>query len=119
MNTTEAPYTITPEMAASVTQAEQAFGTTRLLPPYDALPLAFQEGTGEAMVYHQLVNAIFYGWPLPDGDIELRAGVTAEVLRNCTMAHLSSFGPKHEHKMAGVAYMVSRLATLTPKSPVA
>jgi hypothetical protein len=112
MNTTESLYTITPEQAASVTQVEQAFGTTRLLPPFDALPLAFQEGTGEAVVYHQLVDALFYGRPLPDGDIEMHPGVTAESLRNCTMAHLRSFEPSHQHKIAGVAYMVSRLATL-------
>lgn len=119
MNTTEAPYTITPDQAASVTQAEQAFGTTRLLPSFDELPLVFQQGTGEAAVYHQLVDALFYGRPLPDGDIEMHAGVTAEMLRNCTIAHLRSFEPKHEHKIAGVAYMVSQPAKLIPKSAAA
>lgn len=119
MKTTEVPYTITPELAASVTQVEQAFGTTRLLPSFDELPLVFQQGTGEAAVYHQLVDALFYGRPLPDGDIEMHAGVTAEMLRNCTIAHLRSFEPKHEYKIAGVAYMVSQLAKLVPKSAAA
>ena len=119
MNTTEAPYSITPEQAASVTQVEQAFGTTRLLSSFDELPLAFQQGTGEAAVYHQLIDALFYGRPLPDGDIEMHPWVTPEMLRNCTLAHLRSFQPKHEHKIAGVAYMVSQLAKLVPRSAAA
>lgn len=67
----------------------------------------------------QQADALFYGRPLPDGDIEMHAGVTAEMLRNCTIAHLRSFEPKHEHKIAGVAYMVSQLAKLVPKSAAA
>lgn len=114
MNQTITPYAITTEQAASVTKPEVAFGTTRFLPALEAIPQTFLRSTGEAKPYLELVNALFYGLQLPGGEIEIRAGLSAEGLRECITAHLRSWEPKHEHKMAGVAYMLSLLATLKP-----
>ena len=112
-------YAITPEHAASVTKPEVAFGTTRFLPALEAIPQDFLRGTGEAMAYLELVNALFYGLQLPGGAIEIRKDLSAEGLRDCIMAQLRSWEPRHEHKMAGVAYMLSLLATLRPHSEAA
>lgn len=112
-------YSITPAQAASITRLEMAFGTTKLLPPVEAIPASFLCSTGEAKPYLDLVNALFYGLTLPAGEIELKDGLSAETLRECVLAHLRSFEPKHEHKMAGVAYMLSLLATLKPVAETA
>lgn len=107
-------YELTPEMAQTITDVELAFGTDRLLPPASAIPEDFLFGIGEAQAYVELVSAIFYGQQLPACEIELAEGVAPEVLNKCVRAHLESWQPKHEHKMAGVAYMVSLLARLFP-----
>ena len=102
-------YTLTPEQLESITPAEMAFSTTRLLPELKDIPKEFLTGN----VYTRLVNALFYGRPLPEGDIEMREGFSSEALNRAVRAHLQSWSPKHEHKMAGVAYMVSCACTLT------
>lgn len=61
----------------------------------------------------------FGGLTLPAGEIEIRDGQSAEILRECIMAQLRSREPKLEHKMAGVAYMLSLLATLKPVAETA
>lgn len=110
------PYTITAEDAASVNPLELLWGTTRLLPPVDAIPACFISGKGQAEAYHDLVNALYDGLALPEGNIiELHSGVSAVALRKCVIAHLMSLEPKHEHKIAGVAYMVHQLARLSPE----
>ncbi len=103
-------YTLTPEQVRSVTDVEQAFGTTRLLPDWDDIPTDFKEGNS----YTALADAIFYGRPLPKGTLELVDGVSLADLNKCVRAHLQSFEPKHEHKMAGVGYLMSCACTFYP-----
>lgn len=107
------PYTITPESLASITAPEMVFGTTKLLPPAETIPEQFNSG---ANIYVQLVSAIFYGTPLPKGEIEFHPGFEQEQVVRCVRAHLTSCEPKHEHKMAGVAYMLSLMADLQETS---
>ena len=102
-------YTLTPEQLESITPVEMAFSTTRLLPAMEDIPKEFLKGN----VYIRLVNALFYGQTLPEGDIEMREGFSFEALNRAVRAHLQSWSPKHEHKMAGVAYMMSCACTLT------
>ncbi|QOX05563.1 MULTISPECIES: hypothetical protein [Xanthomonas] len=97
------PYTLTPEDLASVSDVEVAFATERLLPAYEHIPQEFKAGN----LYTQLASAIFYGQPLPDARLELKTGFSAEALRRAVQAHLGSWGPKHEHKIAGVGYMIA------------
>ena len=101
-------YTLTATEASSITDVEVAFSTVRLLPPATEIPAGFIQGN----TYTRLVEAIFFGWPLPDGDVELAEGVTVEMLNRVVQSHLGSFEPSHEHKIAGVGYMVSKLATI-------
>jgi hypothetical protein len=54
-------YTLTPENLKSITKLDTAFGTTKLLPPLEAIPKEFFES---ANIYAQLVSDIFYENPL-------------------------------------------------------
>lgn len=102
-------YTLNASDLASITDIEVAFGTTRLLPKLEDIPEEFSKGN----LYTELAEAIFYGHPLPCCEIEMKEGVDPCLLKRTVRAHLCSFEPKHEHKIAGVGYMISRVATLS------
>lgn len=108
----EAPYELDAESLLSITDLEVAFGTTRLLPAWDAIPDAFKLHND----YTSIAEAICYGRPLPDLNVTFNAGFEApsipSALHKCVLAHLISFDPKHEHKIDGVAYMLSRVFTI-------
>lgn len=104
-------YTLTPEQAASITDPELVFGATRLLPEWDDIPEEFKAGHN---LYCKLASCLFYGTELPELEVTMYEGFTPQVLQKCVRAHLVSFAPKHELKMAGVGFMISKMATLTP-----
>ncbi len=103
-------YKLTPEQIASITKPEIAFSTMRLLPEWEEIPEEYRSGN----IYTRLAEALHYGWPLPECEVELNEGVEASQLNECIRAHLQSFGPKHEHKIAGVGYMIACACTLIP-----
>lgn len=108
-------YMITPELAASVSDPELAFSTTRLLPELEDIPAEFKDASNP---YYSLTRTIFYDDPLPEMEMEIKDGYSPEILNKCIRAHLGSYGPEHEHKLAGVAYMMSLMATLQfPSKP--
>jgi hypothetical protein len=102
-------YKITPEQVNSVDDVELAFSTTRLLPKWEDIPEEFKSGN----IYTQIAEALFYGNPLPDCSLEMIDGVEPQALNRCITAHLKSFGPKHEHKIAGVGFMLSSICQAT------
>lgn len=102
-------YTLNASDLASITDVEVAFGTTRLLPKLEDIPEEFSRGNP----YTQVAEAIFYGHPLPYCEIEMKEGVDLRLLKRAVRAHFWSFEPKHEHKIAGVGYMISRVVTLS------
>ena len=99
------------ESLNTITDVEIAFGTTKLLPPFDAVPDEFKRGND----YTRLLDHLFSGQPLPDGEIVFREGFddteAPALLNRVVMAHLRSFEPKqstlnnpakpHEHRRAG------------------
>lgn len=103
-------YTLTPEQVESITDPERAFSTERLLPAWEDIPEEFKRGN----VYTKLASAIFYGTPMPDCEIEMVEGFKPEAVNDCVRAHIGSFGPKHEHKIAGVGYMIACTCKLVP-----
>lgn len=103
-------YALTPEQIASITMPELAFSTERLLPAWEDIPEDFKRGN----IYTELASAIFYGTAMPTSTIDLNEGIEGEALNKCVRAHLQSWGPKHEHKIAGVGYMIACACTLTP-----
>ena len=102
-------YTLTPDQVDSITDIELAFATERLLPSWDDIPQGFREGNQ----YTDIAEAVFAGYALPDGTIEMKPGFTPEALNRAVRAHLQSFGPKHEHKIAGVGLLIASACTFT------
>lgn len=96
------------ESLDTITELEVAFGTTKLLPPFDVVPSEFKRGND----YTKLLDHLFSGQPLPQGDIVFREGFddadAPALLNRVVMAHLRSFEPKHEHKIAGLGYLISQ-----------
>ncbi len=107
-------YTLTREDLASITDIELAFSTERLIPAWDDIPEDFKRGN----VYTRTADALFSGTDLPSGTVEFRAGFRDDAIKNdlarCVRAHLQSFGPKHEHKIAGVGFLISRVCAIDP-----
>lgn len=108
------PYLLTRPDLDSISDPELAFSTDRLLPAWDDIPSEFKNGN----LYTELVSAIFYGRELPSADLAFRSGFddagAPSALNRCVRAHLQSFAPKHQHKIAGVGYMVAQVCELTP-----
>lgn len=107
-------YNISRADLDSISDPEVAFSTQRLLPAWVDIPEAFRQGN----VYTKLAEAICFSSTLPTMDIVFResfddAGAPA-ALNRCVRAHLLSFGPSHEHKIAGVGYMISQVCELRP-----
>lgn len=100
----------TPQDLATISDLDIAFGTERLLPAWEDLPQEFKTGND----YTRLAEAIFYGRPL-SGRIEFKEGFEPEQLNRVVRAHLRSFAPKHEHKIAGVGYLIAQAAELHPQ----
>lgn len=100
-------YTLTREDLNTITDVEMAFGTVKLLPTYEEVPEAFKSGNS----YTKLMDRICSDQPLPGGEIEFRPGFqdpeAPALLNRVVRAHLRSFQPKHQHKIAGLGYLVS------------
>ncbi len=103
-------YELTPEQIASITKPEMAFSTQRLLPAWEDIPEEFKSGN----IYTNLASAIFYGTEMPECTVALNDGIEPKALNECIRAHLKSFGPQHEHKIAGVGYMIACACKLIP-----
>lgn len=111
------PYSLTLSDLESVTDVEGAFGTTRLLPKWEDIPEDFRCFGGN--LYAGLVESLFYGTEMPECMISFRPEFKdgAAALNRCVRAHLTSFEPKHEHKIAGVGYMIAQVCELVPVEP--
>lgn len=98
----------------TVTDVEAAFSTERLLPCWDDVPEAFRRGN----LYTKVAEAIFYSTPLPDAEMVFKPtfddSAAPAALNRCVRAHLQSWGPKHEHKIAGVGLMIAQVCELVP-----
>lgn len=118
------PYGITQADLDSITDVEVAFATTKCLPKEEDIPEAFRgpyKGDYKSNVYVQLVDALFCGDPVPNAEMIFLDGFEGtkqnpKLLQRFTMAHLRSFEPSHEHKISGIAYMVSLIIRIeSPK----
>lgn len=74
-----------------------------LLPDYAGVPEEFKGYGGNPWV--KLTEEWFYKGL--DGDLIAKDGVDATAAGRHIAACLGSFQPKHEHKIAGVAYLMS------------
>jgi hypothetical protein len=115
------PWGITQADIDATTPLEEGFATTRCLPPEDIIPEPFwgwyKGSTGN--LYFFMADALFCGSTMPVAYVTWNDGFRedGEALMKWIMAHMRSFTPSHEHKIAGIAYMISQAVTLTPEAP--
>lgn len=91
-----------------VSDADVAFPTTPPLPAWKDLSEDFQRGRGDARQWHDIVSTLFFkGGKLADFGLTPKDGVDITKAIRAIRVCLGSWEPKHEHKTAGVAYMLS------------
>jgi hypothetical protein len=80
----------------------------RLLPPLESIPEDYRLGWTGHNEWTRFVNAWFdIGWPT-NVNVYERPDVDAEAAFRHLHTIMRSFEPKHEHKIAGVAWLMSR-----------
>lgn len=90
-----------------VTDQEVAFGG-RLLPKYEDIPDEFKILAGcKRNKWVQLTEEWFYNG-LKSCRWHPKPGIDTEKALRHIKVIMVSFGPKHEHKIAGVAYLLSQ-----------
>jgi hypothetical protein len=90
-----------------VTDVDMAFGKIRgLLPAWDALPAEYRRESASGC---RVASGLFYkGGKLSDHGLKPRDGVDSAKATRVLRACLGSFQPKHEHKIAGVGYLIDQ-----------
>lgn len=78
-----------------------------LLPPWHTIPEAFRRCDAETKKWHDLASSLFYKGATRDPKLLLNEGITSEMASRHLACVLRSYQPKHEHKMAGVAWLMS------------
>lgn len=106
-------YSLTRSDIASITDVELAFSTERFLPAWKDIPSEFKKGN----IYTKVAEAYFMGFVPPKASMVMLPDFQDDRAINdmlkCIKAHLQSFGPKHEHKIAGVGLMISRICIIS------
>jgi hypothetical protein len=89
-----------------VKDVEMAWGTMEHLPPWHEIPDEFRRETSPWC--SQISRWFAIGGDRAWWDrLVPRPGVEKSAAARCLKALLSSWAPKHEHKIAGVAYLCS------------
>jgi hypothetical protein len=88
----------------TISDLDVAFGTTKGLPAYNSIPDEFKSGRTK---WNDLFSAWFFG-----GLKSLKIAAKQDIDKSAALKHIralmKSFDPKHEHKEAGVAYLMSQ-----------
>lgn len=100
--------------------ADMAFGNIKHLPKYDEIPQEFKGYGGNAYV-RAVSHWFFRGGEKSDNGVTIdgkrfvaRAGVDANKALGAIKAILASWEPKHEHKTAGAAFLLSEWFEVLP-----
>jgi hypothetical protein len=100
-----------------------AFGDAAHMPKYDTVPDDFKSHRGTP--FNEAVSSWFFSGARREGDALIvgdktftpKPGVDASKALRAIKAVLGSFAPKHEHKEAACAYMLSEWFDLKPSEP--
>jgi hypothetical protein len=88
-----------------ISDVQLAFPTTieGFLPKYQTLPEEFRE---EESPFSERISSLFYG-KAKQSEFVAKDGIDATAAWRHISYCLNSWEPKHEHKMAGCAYLLS------------
>jgi hypothetical protein len=89
----------------AITDLDVAFGTVKGLPDMAAIPAEFRRFGGTK--WNKLVSDWFFSG-LKSLKLATNEGVDKSAALNHIRALMASFEPSHEHKEAGVAYLMSQ-----------
>lgn len=89
-----------------LTDASQAFGNVDHLPDYKSIPDEFKNWNGRSKWNTIVTNWFFKGLP-KETEFIPKPGVDGKEALRALNAIMRSWAPKHEHKEAGVAYLMS------------
>jgi len=92
-----------------ISDIDAAFPVKVPLPKWEDLPKEFRRDWHNGRnKFTEIASTIFYkGGRLSDFGLTPKDGVDILKAQRAIMACLRSFEPKHEHKIAGVGYMLS------------
>ena len=97
-----------------LTDVQMAFPANPPLPDWATIPQEFREGRTP---FNEIASRLFFqGGALADYGLTPKPGVNLSEAVRALRACLGSFSPKHEHKEAGVAYMLSEWFDHSPPS---
>lgn len=88
--------------------------TSKYLPGLKEIPKEFWQGN----IYTRVIEAWYVGEKGPPAAYVIHTGFNisdAKVTKKFLMAHLTDFESLYEHRIAGVAYMLSKVFTITEK----
>jgi hypothetical protein len=105
---------LSPATVSSVTDLDEAFGGGhKFLPAMEDIPKGI-----EKTPFYQLASDLFYKGvasdDLPNMTLNPDFNEVVHKVQPFINSILKSFTPKHEHKMNGVAYLLSQLMILEP-----
>lgn len=106
------PWDITQADLDSITTPEYIHGTQRLLPPLDEIPKEF---FNHHNIYVLIAEALYVGDEPPFGEVSFNPGFIEDGkhMVRAILAHIRCFKPEYEHKIAGIAYMISKIVRVT------
>lgn len=87
-----------------VTQVDLAFGNTKHLPAMKDIPEEFRRGSTK---WNHITSRWFFSGLPKETEFKPKPGVDANKALRAVGAILVSFEPKHEHKDAGVSFLLS------------
>lgn len=112
-------YALSRADLGSISDVEAAFSTVRLLPAEEDIPPEFKQGN----LYTKVVEALFYGNELPQCEMVFLPGFDDDEapadLNRCVRAHLKSYSPQQQHKVAGIGLMIAACCELRPLAATA
>lgn len=91
-----------------IDRVDQAFPSDvlRLMPPYEEIPEEFRRFFQSGTKWNRLVSDCFFNG-LEELSLTPKAGIDPDVAWIHVQTILRSFQPKHEHKEAACAYLLS------------
>jgi hypothetical protein len=93
-------------LPATITALDMAFPTNvNHLPPMDEVPDDFKNGMNST-VWHQAFNEWFY-YGVARDQFKIKPGINEVDAFKHLSSVIGAYWPKHEHKEAGVAYLMS------------
>lgn len=108
--------TLTQADIESITDEEYVRGTARFLPKEEDIPLEYWgwfKGV-ERNIYFRIAEEMYTGDPVPAGEVSINPGFTGKGLQRFLVAHMKNIHAEYQHRMAGMAYLMSRVVTITP-----